>query len=88
SHPPTSSEARVTFVTPLAGPTKRREAKRSGGRVVAGVWIPPKPVEPDDCCMSGCVNCTWEVFREDLEEWKSAERRARAALAKLGGGEG
>jgi len=36
--------------------------------------------------MSGCVNCTWEVFREDLEGWKGAEGRARAALAKLGGG--
>jgi len=36
--------------------------------------------------MSGCVNCTWEVFREDLEEWKGAKGKARAALAKLGGG--
>ncbi|KAG0135890.1 oxidoreductase-like protein [Tuber indicum] len=86
-----SSKSRVIFGTRLAGPTERREAKRSGGRVVAGVWIPPKPVEPDNCCMSGCVNCTWEVFREDLEEWKGAEGRARAALAKLegrGGGGG
>lgn len=31
------------------------------GTIVAGVRIPPKPLEPDNCCMSGCVNCTWFV---------------------------
>ncbi|KAI5794284.1 oxidoreductase-like protein, partial [Peziza echinospora] len=28
-----------------------------------------KPEEPDNCCMSGCVNCVWDLYREDLEEW-------------------
>ena len=32
--------------------------------------------------MSGCVNCVWDVYRDDLEEWaakrKEADRRLRA----------
>ena len=29
--------------------------------------------------MSGCVNCVWDVFRDDIEEWaaKSAEARVK-----------
>jgi hypothetical protein len=51
--------------------------------MIAGVWVPPKPVEPDNCCMSGCVNCVLSTFVEDLEEWKKATRRAESALKGL-----
>lgn len=46
---------------------------------VAGIMVPPRPEEPDNCCMSGCVNCVWDRYREELEEWaeKSAEARER-----------
>ena len=27
--------------------------------------------------MSGCVNCVWDIFRDDLEEWASKDREAR-----------
>jgi hypothetical protein len=29
--------------------------------------------------MSGCVNCVWDIYRDEMEEWaaKSAEARAR-----------
>ena len=56
--------------------------KRSRGQWVAGVWVPPRPEEPDNCCMSGCVNCVLSTFVEDLEEWKVARRRADAALRR------
>lgn len=47
---------------------------------MAGVWVPPKPDEPDNCCMSGCVNCVWDRFGEELEEWAAKRKEADVAL--------
>lgn len=46
--------------------------------------MPPMPEEPDNCCMSGCVNCVWDLFREEMEEYtaKSKEAQARLQAAK------
>lgn len=37
--------------------------------------------------MSGCVNCVWDRFREELEEWatKSAEARQRVLAQRQTG---
>ena len=58
--------------------------------MIAGVLVPPRPEEPDNCCMSGCVNCVWDAYRDDIEEWaaKSAEARRKSMIAQgsqLGG---
>jgi oxidoreductase family protein len=34
--------------------------------------------------MSGCVNCVWDVYREDLEEWAAKASEARARMAAQG----
>lgn len=34
--------------------------------------LPPKPTEPDNCCMSGCTHCVWDIYMDDLERWKKA----------------
>ncbi|SCU87225.1 LAME_0D09252g1_1 [Lachancea meyersii CBS 8951] len=47
---------------------------------IAGVVVPPKPQEPDNCCMSGCVNCVWEIYNEDLREWKNKRKEASQKL--------
>ncbi|KAI1074766.1 oxidoreductase-like protein [Whalleya microplaca] len=76
-------KARIIFGSRLAGPAERAErlaALRDRSTLIAGVLVPPRPEEPDNCCMSGCVNCVWDRFRDDVEEWAAASRRAEAAL--------
>ncbi|KOH52656.1 YPL107Wp protein [Saccharomyces cerevisiae] len=54
----------------------------SGGtKKIAGVQVPAKPQEPDNCCMSGCVNCVWEIYSEDLRDWKHRRKEAAEKIA-------
>lgn len=39
--------------------------------------MPPQPEEPDNCCMSGCVNCVWERYRDEYEDWAAKSTEAR-----------
>lgn len=61
---------RILFSAPLSGPSPRM---RGLARAERGLERPP---EPDNCCMSGCVNCVWDAYREEVEVW-AAERRKR-----------
>lgn len=90
--PPKSAQAqaKIVFGSRLAGPMERAERLaelRSRSTLVAGVLVPPKPSEPDNCCMSGCVNCVWDRFRDEMEDWATAsakaEKRLRAQEAGL-----
>lgn len=38
--------------------------------------------------MSGCVNCVWDRYREELEEWAERRGEADVRLASGGGGGG
>ncbi|KAK3903970.1 oxidoreductase-like protein [Staphylotrichum tortipilum] len=83
----------VIFGSKLAGPAERAERlarMREQSRLVAGVLVPPKPDEPDNCCMSGCVNCVWDRYRDEMEEWaaKSAEAERRLKATEVGEGVG
>ena len=69
SAPPQSSTPQVSFSTPLAGPSARI---RGLARAAQGL---ERPKEPDNCCMSGCVNCVWDAYREEVEEWAAARRK-------------
>ena len=85
SAPPSTAQekARIIFGSRLAGPIERAErlaALRDRSTLIAGVLVPPRPEEPDNCCMSGCVNCVWDRFRDDMEEWVAASLKAERAL--------
>lgn len=86
---PAQGKASIVFGTRLAGPGPAPEvhkaAKLSRGETIAGVYVPPRPEEPDNCCMSGCVSCVMTTFLEDLEEWRDAKKAAELALKKMSG---
>ncbi|CAI6340018.1 unnamed protein product [Periconia digitata] len=58
---------------------ERKKQMEAATQNIAGVLVPPRPTEPDNCCMSGCVNCVWDMYRDEMEDWaaKSAEARAK-----------
>ncbi|KAK3079741.1 hypothetical protein LTS18_004018, partial [Coniosporium uncinatum] len=73
-------KARVVFGSRLAGPAEHRATKDAASMNIGGILVPPRPSEPDNCCMSGCVNCVWDLYRDDLEEWAARSAEARAKL--------
>lgn len=78
----TLEKARIVFGSRLAGPGERKDEIEAHSKEIAGVFVPPKPKEPegDDCCMSGCVNCVWDIYREEFEEWSAKTKEAKAKM--------
>lgn len=58
---------------------------RQEPRVIAGVTVPLRPQEPDNCCMSGCINCVWEMYNDDVKDWKAKQKEAAKAIKSKGG---
>lgn len=84
-----AERARIVFGSRLAGPAERTErlAKiRDRSQMIAGVLVPPRPDEPENCCMSGCVDCVWDRFRDDMEAWAQASAEASRKLQAQEGG--
>lgn len=61
-------------------PTSTSRMLTGGAKTIAGVQVPAKPIEPDNCCMSGCVDCVWELFNEDIRNWKSKRKLAASRI--------
>lgn len=42
-----------------------------------------KPLPPGDfeCCESGCSRCVWDVYLEDLQEWKRQQQQSKNQAA-------
>ncbi|KAF9892366.1 hypothetical protein FE257_002143 [Aspergillus nanangensis] len=74
----------IVFGTRLAGPGRSSRYNpgatppESTWKTVNGVTIPPRPEEPDNCCMSGCVHCVWDDFRDEMEDWAARLEQAKA----------
>lgn len=47
-------------------------------KTINGVPIAPRPTEPDNCCMSGCMHCVWDDYRDDIEDWANRIKEAQA----------
>ncbi|KAF1932859.1 uncharacterized protein M421DRAFT_416459 [Didymella exigua CBS 183.55] len=75
----TLERARTVFGS-KPGVRERRIEIDAASTDIAGIKVPPKPSEPDNCCMSGCVNCVWDMYRDEMEEWVEQSAKARAAI--------
>mmetsp|Transcript_17593 Transcript_17593/g.26184 ORF Transcript_17593/g.26184 Transcript_17593/m.26184 type:complete len:133 (+) Transcript_17593:123-521(+) len=42
-----------------------------------------KPVEPTNCCGTGCANCVWLTYLDDLETFHKKEHKLRQHIAQL-----
>ena len=61
-----------------SGYERRSERPEAVWQTISGVPVPPRPAEPDNCCMSGCVHCVWDDYRDDIEEWAGRLHEAQA----------
>lgn len=66
-------------------PKSSSRLTRGKPKVIAGISVPDRPPEPDNCCMSGCINCVWELFNEDIKDWNSKRKLAAQKLQERGG---
>lgn len=46
--------------------------------------LKPESPGPEDCCMSGCAVCVYDLYKEDLEDWAGKRVNARRALEEKG----
>lgn len=37
--------------------------------------------------MSGCINCVWELYKEDIDHWQDRRKQAHESLLKSPGAE-
>lgn len=60
--------------------TSRQSAEAHAHKFAPGVVLPKRPEEPTNCCMSGCIDCVWEMYKEELQDWKTKRMEIKKLL--------
>ncbi|KAG8698571.1 hypothetical protein FRC11_014336 [Ceratobasidium sp. 423] len=70
----TGLKAATDAITPSASTSK--------DIYLGGIKIPqkPKPPESDECCMSGCAVCVYDLYLSALDDYKKEARAVRSQL--------
>lgn len=81
--PTESMEERVAKVFGSLGSREesRKEAQAKAVTVL-GIKIPARPEEPTNCCGSGCINCVWELYKDEVDDWRQLRKKAQSMLMK------
>ncbi|KAJ4485712.1 oxidoreductase-like protein [Lentinula aciculospora] len=72
----------------LTGPSLTRKQLADGQPrdTFRGIIIPEKPKEPqsDECCMSGCAICVYDLYEDSLSAYREAIAKVTASLNSMG----
>ncbi|KAK9722084.1 hypothetical protein K7432_002971 [Basidiobolus ranarum] len=66
------------LVKALAHPYIRSSHRFYSSQILKKYGLPERPQEPTTCCMSGCANCVWDVFNDDIKEYNEAVKNIRS----------
>ncbi|KAL0564730.1 hypothetical protein V5O48_017308 [Marasmius crinis-equi] len=69
----------------LAGPATTASST-TNVQTFRGIVVPMKPREPasDECCMSGCAVCVYDLYEESLTAYKDSVAKVKATLTSMG----
>jgi aarF domain-containing kinase len=76
----------TTLATGASSAAGSEDAQPSmGPTTIRGIVIPlkPPPPGPEECCMSGCAHCTYDIYAEDLQDYHSRLASARMQLTQM-----
>ncbi|KIJ15344.1 hypothetical protein PAXINDRAFT_163090 [Paxillus involutus ATCC 200175] len=74
-----ASAAELQFNKPTTSSTSK------GPNIIAGFAIleEPRPPADDECCMSGCAICVYDLYEESLAAYKESVVALRSALSAM-----
>ncbi|KAF8985557.1 hypothetical protein BGZ46_003563 [Entomortierella lignicola] len=85
---PTTTKVENSLPTNAShGSTTRADSTpRAGSILYHGFSIPVKPTPPgpEDCCMSGCAHCIYDIYEEDRQHYKQQLAKVLGEIEKAG----
>ncbi|EPB87223.1 hypothetical protein HMPREF1544_05945 [Mucor circinelloides 1006PhL] len=48
------------------------------------IELPEKPEPPENCCMSGCAHCVWDMYQEDMDEYAARKKEIKKQFVDAG----
>ena len=80
--PPLPDDSDADIRPALSAITRDNPDVKRFSEVVPGKGPPPEP--PVDCCMSGCANCVWIQYAEELRDYyRDGNERALREINKM-----